>query len=306
MRVLKKLSKRKFSAGLRSGLIPSFLGAAVVLAYFSSTVALAATDWTVQKCDSTSVGITAPDPANAKLACCIHGWFEPVAGASKLDCAETQTFAGFDDLYNFAPTQATAGLDGLLRPNRLFLQDTFSGAPIPGFYNPQSGLRCNYVDTAGTPITKTITTQYDLFDQAMSLGGVPPGVPKNCTRLIRTAMEVICPPLPSTSIPAWRDTDTAGAVRCSAAATIRFHIAMNDLAQGAIAGRGKYHTVTSYNPSGAGVGVALDQIKVHGVEFWKVIQALHPTGTTCTTDPSGTTVSPGLTYNLSTKRCQIN
>lgn len=276
------------------------------LASFTSPFVLAATDWTVQKCNSTSIGITAPDPANAKLACCIHGWFEPVAGASRLDCTETKAFAGFDDLYNFAPTQTTTGLDGLVRPNRLFINDSFSGTPIPGFYNPQTGLRCNYVDAAGTPIRKTITTQYDLFDQAMSIGGVPPGVPKNCTRLIRTAMEVICPPLPSASVPAWRETDTAGAVRCSAAATIRFHIAMNDLSEGAKVARSQYHTVTSYNPSGAGVGTKLDQIKVHGVEFWKVIQALHPAVTTCTTDPGGIAVSPGLTYSLSSKRCQIN
>jgi hypothetical protein len=200
----------------------------LVLTLAATPAESAISNWALHRCDLTSPGISFPDMANARMACCMYGWFENAPG-SKLDCMQTPTYATFDELYNAVPDPNNPGIDGLARPNRVFVVDSITGTPIPGFYDPANGLRCNYRNTTGTPIKMQISRQYELFDQAITTGKLPTEVPQNCTRLIRVALETICPPNPSTSVPMWRETDTEGNVRCSAAKTIKLHIGVNDL-----------------------------------------------------------------------------
>lgn len=232
--------------------------------------------------------------ANPKLACCSQGWNEDAPG-SKKDCVETRTqdFDNFEELYNYpgmggGPTTS----DSVDRPNRVFVYDSVTKKPIPGFYTPE-GTRCTYLSP------KRVQDQYDLFDAAALSQTVPTAaVGPNCTRLVRVAMVVTCPPVTKVNLVAIHTVSGVDYVRCTAAMNIRFHIGIIDLIP--VDGKHtRYHIVTSYDPSGTEAGKSLDLVRTPSIHFSKILKLLTPTS--CESP-----ASPDLTYDGSTGKCRIN
>lgn len=259
-----------------------------------------AAGWADERCSiangtepqSMGLSMSAGGAANPKLACCIYGWNEPAAiGSRKKDCIQTASFATFEELYN-APGSANPTLgDSLKLPNRVFITDSVTLKPIPGFYTPD-GLRCGYT----TP--KTIKQQFELLDAAAKNRTVPTAdVSATCTRLVRVAMVATCPPLSKTNLVAQQTIggDPYTYTRCTAAMNIKFHIGITDLSP-VSAGRVSYHIVTSYDPA-AGAGKTLDYLKTPSIPFSKILQI---------TSPGSCMGSTDLTYDAATSKCRMN
>lgn len=275
----------------------SYLHGTITALFLMTTSTWAAGgNWANERCSeangpepqSMGLSMSAGGAANPKLACCSYGWNEPAAvGSAKKDCVQTPDFATFEDLYmdpgNTNPTVS----DSLKRPNRVFIIDSVTQKPIPGFYTPD-GLRCGYLSP------RTIKQQFDLFDTAAEDRAVPTSyVAANCTRLVRVAMVATCPPTSKTSLVAVV-TNPEYAIRCTAAMTIKFHIGITDLSPSS-AGHLKYHIVTSYDPA-AGAGKTIDFLKTNSISFSKILQI---------TSPGSCMNSPDLTYDAVTKKCRL-
>lgn len=253
-----------------------------------------AAGWADERCsmangtEPQSLGLDA-GAANPKLACCIYGWNEPaVIGSTKKDCIQTPSFPTFEELYKDPGITDTTLGDSLARPNRVFITDSVTLKPIPGFYN-SDGLRCGYT----TP--KTIKQQFELLDAAAENRTVPTDVSPICTRLVRVAMVATCPPLSKTNLVAQQTIGPVTYTRCTAAMNIKFHIGITDLSP-ASAGRASYHIVTSYDPA-AGAGKTLDYLKTPSIPFSKILQI---------TSPGSCMGSADLTYDAATSKCRMN
>ncbi len=259
--------------------------------------ALAVVDWTDQLCSITggttpSKGLVA-NAANPKLACCSNGWAEDAPG-SKFDCVETQRplLSDFDALYNDPGMGNNTTSDSLARPNRVFILDTVTQQPVPGFYT-REGLRCDYL------APKTIAQQFALFDTAAATRIIPlTDVLPSCTRLIRVAMEAVCPPASKTTLV---QTQTIGAItyrRCTAAMTIQLHIGVTDLSAGS-GNHGTYTIVTSFDPDPLNpqAGKTIDFVRTNPISFSKILKI---------SAPASCLGSPALSFDVPTQSCRIN
>jgi hypothetical protein len=262
--------------------------------------------------------------------------------SNRLDCTETPAAAQlataangiptFDDLYFYCQEVngkkcstwtgakgkykhlGTTAHDGVDRPFRAYVRDTSaSRTPIPGFYDPASGQRCPFVPAI------TAIAELDAIDAAAMDGTMPAGIPKQCTRLVRTAVEIACPDDNGSGRTKLNTATNPPTIRCVAALSIKLHIAVTDLNNptdpliARTARRGSYHDVVSFPPTIATssmAGIYVDFQKTDPVLYWKIQNAIHcPTcaqparcGTGAPLNGSNTTE---LTWDTTQGRCFI-
>ncbi len=211
-----------------------------------------------------STGALVNSLANPKLACCMNGWRETISGpgTEKFDCVESVPVPadGFDAYYNVAIDAANVAF-----PNQLFLVNA-ANSPITGFYNDR-GERCAYSTGPKSASAQLADIRTVMADPARVL---PAGISQSCPFLVRTALEVRCPPNPSAAGgPPW----TAVGPRCTAAGSFVIHFAIDDLSDPAIHKRGRFRGSTTIGaPTVPGAPIFIDLVESTTLSVQEVFQ----------------------------------
>jgi hypothetical protein len=215
---------------------------------------------------------------NRMLACCMSQKKDP-ADPTKFHCVGTDASAyrDFDAFYNAG---ASAGVDfaGIANPTRLYLKDNNKN-PVPGVYT-RDGTRCKTLD-ALTPTQQLaalakIKDNVDQDRKANPFRGIV-GVDastydqEHCRFLVRTALEVVCPPPGADSSGNWKtitfeatdptylSKDVGGSgkplvKRCFQADALRVQYDIRDLTHSGTTHRGVFRSVSSIGPNSEPAG----------------------------------------------------